>query len=196
MIEIEVILQQRPDLFDNLAARWKAATGGELILLSPQGDLIKSYNGTKVVLPSLVNLDRQGQVMLTAEIEAIMTPMIVHGELRGHLLSYQSKPEQLPMLSWAAETLLDHLNSEQALQGLTDELIVAWDQLELVYRITQTLGEHSDLIEVLNSMLKEIIQVITVEGAFIIFRPFPQVRLHSGHRLRRQTLHAETPITR
>ena len=169
MIDIEVLLQQRPDLFDNLAARWYNATAGELALLSPQGKVIKTYNGLKIAVQSVIQISDQGKIEVVPQAKAIITPMIAHGEVKGHLLSSNSMTDQLPMLTWAAEILLDHFNSEQALQGMTDELIIAWDQLELLYRITQTLGEHSNLSNVLTSTLEEIIKVVKVELAFIIF---------------------------
>ncbi|MEM7030687.1 MAG: SpoIIE family protein phosphatase [Chloroflexota bacterium] len=168
MINIELLLQQRPDLFDNLAARWHTATEGELILLSNSGQIIKGYNGTHA-LDSIIQQGQSGEMYVKPAANAIITPMLVHGERKGYLLSCNSLESQLPMLSWAADILLDHLNSEQALQGMTDELIVAWDQLELVYRITQTLGEHSNLSNVLHSTLEEITKVVTVELAFILY---------------------------
>jgi len=168
MLDIEVVCHQRPDLFENLATRWHYATAGELALLSPTGKVIKSYNGT-ALFESVVYVSETGDVKVIPQAEAIITPMVAHGEIKGHLLSCKSSATQLPMLTWAAEMLLDHLNSEQALQSMTDELIVAWDQLELVYRITQTLGEHSNLSNVLTSTLEEVIKVVTVEVAFIMF---------------------------
>jgi hypothetical protein len=169
MLDIKTVITQRPDLFDNLASRWRGATGGELVLLSPRGTVIQSHNGTAAILSELIDVSETGDVAVRPHAEAIITPMMVHGELKGHLLSKNSLPDQLPMLTWAAETLLDHLNSEHALQGMTDELIVAWDQLELVYRINTTLGEHSNLSNVLNSVLKEIVKVVTAETIFILF---------------------------
>ena len=169
MVDIGAVLQQRPDLFDNLAARWHLATGGELALLSPQGKVIESYNGLKLAACEVVCNAATGEIEAAPQLQAIIVPMTVYGETKGYLLSVNSTPAQRPMLTWAAETLLDHLNSEQALQGMTDELIVAWDQLELVYRITQTLGAHTTLPDVLTSTLEEIIKVVTVEAAFIIY---------------------------
>jgi len=42
------------------------------------------------------------------------------------------------LLSWGAETMMTRLVDEEALQDMTDELIGAWNQLELIYRVTQT----------------------------------------------------------
>lgn len=176
MINIKAVLDQRPDLFDNLAARWHMATGGELALLSPQGKVIKSHNGLNLAPCAVAYNADTGELELASQIKAIVTPMTVYGETKGHLLSVNSTPTQLPMLTWAAETLLDYLNSEQALQGMTDELIVAWDQLELVYRITQTLGAHTSLSNVLTSTLEEIIKVVMVELAFIIYAADNQIK--------------------
>ena len=168
MIDIETVLLQRPELFDNLASHWHRATIGRLALLSPYGKVIKSFNGLYSI-ESIVNIAESGNVEVNPEAEAIVIPLVSHGELKGHLLSVNSTSNYLPLLTWVSEILLDHLNSEQALQGMTDELIVAWDQLELVYRIAQTLGEYTSLYKVLSSTLTEIAQVITVEYAFITF---------------------------
>jgi len=169
MIDIELVIRQRPDLFESLALRWHRATAGELALLSPSGRIIDAYNGASSDLMSAINIAENGEISITPCTNAIITPMLVHGEVKGYLLSYNSAENQFPMLAWASEILLDHLNSEQALQSMTDELIVAWDQLELLYRITQTLGEHTNLSNVLTSTLEEIIKVVTVEIAFIIY---------------------------
>lgn len=177
MIDMQYVLKQRPDLFDNLAVRWHGATAGELALLSPDGSVIKSYNGVADIIKSVIHLNTSGDIEILPQAKAIITPMISHGELKGHLLSYNSSMRQLPMLTWASEILLDHVNSEQALQSMTDELIVAWDQLELIYRLSQTLAEHTSLSEVLTSTLEEIINVVTVEIAFIIFRVDDHIRV-------------------
>ena len=170
MIDIELVIHQRPDLFESLALRWHRATAGELALLSASGQIVDAYNGASPDLASAICIDEQGEIAIAPLAKAIITPMRVHDEVKGYLVSYNSAENQRPMLAWASEILLDHLNSEQALQSMTDELIVAWDQLELLYRITQTLGEHTDLSNVLTSTLEEIIKVVTVEIAFIIYR--------------------------
>jgi nitrate/nitrite-specific signal transduction histidine kinase len=50
---------------------------------------------------------------------------------------------------------------------MTDELIGAWDQLELVYRVTQSLSSASDLISVLRSVLAEVKRVLKAEEGFL-----------------------------
>jgi GAF domain-containing protein len=72
------------------------------------------------------------------------------------------------MLRWSAETLEALIAAEQALQGMTDELISAWDQLELVYRVTQSLASTSDLISVLRSILAEVKRVLNAGEGFLI----------------------------
>jgi len=169
MQKLEAALQQQIYIFDNLAYRWHQATGGELVLLSPYGEIIKGYNGAEAAVQALINFSDTGQVELVPQAEAIITPLMLNGELKGHLLSEHSTSEHLPMLAWAADTLLEHLDSEQALQGMTDELIAAWNQLDLVYRITQILAENSNLPDALNSILSEVVNVVKVEIGFILF---------------------------
>ncbi len=169
MQKIKKVLQQKTAIFDNLARRWHQATGGGLVLLSPYGEVIRAYNGVEAIVQDVIDVSAVGQVEILPQARAIITPLKIHGELKGHLLSENSTPEQLPMLTWAADTFLEYLDSEQALQGMTDELIIAWDQLELVYRITHTLAENSNLIDALNSILSKVCNVIKVEMGFILF---------------------------
>ena len=169
MQKIKAVLQQKTVIFDNLAQRWHQATGGELALLSPYGEVIKAYNGVDAVAQNIIGVSAAGQVEILPQARAIITPLKMHGELKGHLLSENSTLEQLPMLAWAADTFLEYLDSEEALQGMTDELIAAWDQLELVYKITHTLAENSNLSDALNSILSKVSNVIKVETGFILF---------------------------
>jgi serine phosphatase RsbU (regulator of sigma subunit)/anti-sigma regulatory factor (Ser/Thr protein kinase) len=53
---------------------------------------------------------------------------------------------------------------------MTDELIGAWDQLELIYRVTKNLTLTSDLIAVLRSIVQEIQKVIDTEDGFILLQ--------------------------
>jgi serine phosphatase RsbU (regulator of sigma subunit)/anti-sigma regulatory factor (Ser/Thr protein kinase) len=72
------------------------------------------------------------------------------------------------LFRWATDTLKDIVSTEQSLQGMTGELISAWDQLGLVYDVTQSLASTSDLITVLSSVLTAVKRVLKAEEGFLI----------------------------
>lgn len=167
-MHIRTLLEKEPRLFDELTKYWHQITGGELFILSAQGEVIKSNNGNSVFADNLLEVSDSGEIKLAVGANAILVPLESNRMVKGLLLSNNSGRQQLPMLSWIAKILVEQLNNEQALQGMTDELIAAWNQLELVYRITKTLATKSNLPDALNSILNEIINVVTVEAAFIL----------------------------
>ncbi|MFQ5575457.1 MAG: SpoIIE family protein phosphatase [Anaerolineae bacterium] len=170
MLKIQTAIKEKPHLFDDMAGQWRHVTGGVLILLSPRGEVIKGRNGAPGPVNALIQVSDSGELQVAPHARAIITPLVVQGEVQGHLLSENSTPDQLPALAWAAETFLGNLDNEQTFQDMTDELIAAWDQLDLVYRITQTLAQQSNLSDALNSILQEIINVVKVTAGFVLLR--------------------------
>lgn len=168
-MQIETILLQKKQLVSDIIKRWHLITGGQLAVLTADGKFIQGYNGDAASLfENDIQVLATGQVQLLPQTEAITAPLVLQGAIKGHLISHHSAPEHQPLLAWVADTLLQYLANEQSLQGMTDELIAAWDQLELVYRITQTLAEKTNLSDALNSILHEIINITRVESAFLL----------------------------
>ncbi len=100
----------------------------------------------------------------------LFVPLLQSQQPLGYLLALDARPEDEPLLHWMAETVQSHLDDAEALQGMTDELIGAWNQLELVYRVTQKLALSSDLMAMLKSILREIRKVVQTEDGFILLQ--------------------------
>ena len=158
-------------IFSSFAKGWQETMGSPLLLLSPNGELLAS--SVKIPLnnwPELLRrassddptvLNYAGRTLLTA-------PLIQDKQTLGYLLAVDAKKQDVALLTWGAETLMTRLVDEQALQDMTDELIGAWNQLELIYRVTQDVTLTTDLMAVLQSILQEVKKVAHAEDAFVL----------------------------
>ena len=108
----------------------------------------------------------------------------------GYLMAAGDAPAA--WFKWSAAALGSVLSAEQSLQGMTDELISAWDQLELVCRVTQSLASTADLLAVLSSILSEVRRVLNAGNGFLVLeyegdlklcrlRPTPRFRRGNGN---------------
>jgi serine phosphatase RsbU (regulator of sigma subunit)/anti-sigma regulatory factor (Ser/Thr protein kinase) len=170
---LQMILQRKPEIFERLADRWREATGGQLLAIDEAGELAVSGNG---VVPEnwrdwLAQADpNQPRTVLSPnEGESVhIAHLNVQGMPIGYLMAVGETPPEL--LDWSAEVLEASVAAEQTLQGMTDELISAWDQLELVYRVTQSLVPTADLVSVLRSVLAEVKRVLNAGEGFLILK--------------------------
>jgi len=185
---LRAILQQKPELFERLAHHWQQATGGQLLVIDETGELAARGNGAvpenwRQWLARAVADRAQGafppnapasssppegplRVATALKQPVQIAPLNVQGTPVGYLMAIGEAPPAL--LEWSAEALSDLIAAEQTIQGMTDELISAWDQLELVYRVTQSLASTSDLISVLRSTLAEVKRVLNAGEGFLI----------------------------
>jgi serine phosphatase RsbU (regulator of sigma subunit)/anti-sigma regulatory factor (Ser/Thr protein kinase) len=174
-MKLRAVLQAKPDVFDRLTDHWRQVTGGQLLAVDETGEWVAGSRP----FPHLNNgvLPKDWQDWLAQE-SANHSPIVYEGQLvQMGALSLQGTPigylvavgEASPELfHWSRETLEALIAAEQSLQGMTDELISAWDQLDLVYRVTQSLASASDLISVLSSVLAEVKRVMRAEEGFLI----------------------------
>lgn len=164
----------RLNLFNEFAQHWRETVGGDLLVLSLEGDLLTSYhNGAHQTnwreLVQRVSPDKP--TFLTDSNKTIITVPLADGQrVLGYLLAYDIQEADIPMLTWGAKTIVARLVDDEALQGMTDELIGAWDQLELIYRVTQNLALTSNLLAALKSILQEIQKVVNTEDSFVLLR--------------------------
>jgi len=164
---------QQRDLFNHFAKHWQEVTGSELVLFSAEGEIVVTANGMPPVgNPKIIEQasPQQSTFLTDAQQDILITPLSQAGHTLGYLLAYDAKKEDIPLLEWGAETLTARLVDADALQNMTDELIGAWDQLELIYRVTQNLALTSDLMAALRSILKEIQTVVNTEDGFILLQ--------------------------
>jgi hypothetical protein len=143
---LRAILQKKPQIFDNLGDHWCQMTGGQLLAVDQEGDWVaggRPFAGLgNGVLPdnwrewlSPEGL-QPGSVVVEGQPVQI-TPLTIQGMCTGYLVAVgQVSPD---LFRWSADTLEALVTAEQSLRGMTGELIDAWDQLELVFRVTQTL---------------------------------------------------------
>jgi serine phosphatase RsbU (regulator of sigma subunit)/anti-sigma regulatory factor (Ser/Thr protein kinase) len=164
------ILQQKSEPFSRLIDRWLEITGGRLLAVDEAGELII---GDEQTLPegwrealAQAPLDQAGPLTSPQGEPFLVAPLNVEGTLAGYLLAAGDAPAA--WFKWSANALESLLSAEQSLQGMTDELISAWDQLELVCRVTQSLASTADLLAVLRSILTEVRRVLNAGNGFLV----------------------------
>ncbi len=170
---LNLTLLQQIDLFNSFAKHWQEVTGSELLLLSPEGEVVKSSNGVSSVGgPEILSqISRYEPTFLTHLQQNILTaPLAQDNQTLGYLLVLNAREKDVSLLEWGAETFMARLLDADALRNMTDELIGAWDQLELIYRVTQNLALTSDLMAALKSILKEIRKVVDTRDGFILMQ--------------------------
>jgi serine phosphatase RsbU (regulator of sigma subunit)/anti-sigma regulatory factor (Ser/Thr protein kinase) len=172
---LRAILQNRPQILDPLVDHWQRVTGGQLLAVDEEGEWVAGDrpfthldNG---VLPEdwreWVSQETSNHQPIIVEGQPVqIAPLSIQRVPVGYLVAVGEASPAL--VRWSADTLEALLTSEQSLQGMTDELISAWDQLELVFRVTQTLASTSDLISVLRSVLAEVQQVLKAGEGFLV----------------------------
>jgi serine phosphatase RsbU (regulator of sigma subunit)/anti-sigma regulatory factor (Ser/Thr protein kinase) len=168
-----LITPQYLNLIQNFAKHWQEITGSELLLLSSEGEVMthpngKPFSGWRQIInqisahkPTFLVYSQQG---------ILATPLNYNGHTLGYLVARDARPRDASLLAWGAETLGSQLADAQALQHMTDELIAAWEQLELIYRVTQNLSLSSDFVATLESILREIQKVVKTEDGFILLQ--------------------------
>ncbi len=172
---LQGILQRKPEIFERLADHWRQVTGGQLLAIDEAEGWVTetrlfAHPGNGVLSENWrewLTRAKASQHPITLEGKPVqITPLNIQDVPVGYLMAIGEAP--LDMLRWSAATLEASIAAEQALQGMTDELISAWDQLELVYRVTQSLASTSDLISVLRSILAEVKRVLNAGEGFLI----------------------------
>jgi sigma-B regulation protein RsbU (phosphoserine phosphatase) len=164
---------QQFDLFNHLAEHWCEITGSGLLLLSIEGEVVMSANGSLAIGgPEIVEqISPREPTFLTYSQQNILTVPLAQGhQILGYLLALDARERDVALLEWWAEIFVARLVDADAMQNMTDELIGAWDQLELIYRVTQNLALTSDLMAALKSILQEIQKVVDTEDGFILLQ--------------------------
>lgn len=166
--KIEEVLENNKHMFSDIAEQWAAATGERLLLLSPQGQPVLQPSSS---VPPDLTVDTSGNLRLFPNGGGkALVPVLVENKRVGYLFTLKHKPEFSPILDWLAKKFGTDLENEISLQSMTDELIASWNQLDLVYRITQIMAEKSNLQDALHSVLSEVTSVVKVETAFVLLR--------------------------
>jgi serine phosphatase RsbU (regulator of sigma subunit)/anti-sigma regulatory factor (Ser/Thr protein kinase) len=168
-----LISTQKLHLFNGFAQHWREIVGSDLLVLSLEGEVLTNTNGAlqanwREIVKQISSdkptfLNYANQMMLTV-------PLFYEQQPLGYLLALDAKEQDGLLLAWGAETIIARLVDEEALQGMTDELIGAWDQLELIYRVTQNLALAPDLMSALKLILQEIRKVVNTEDSFVLLR--------------------------
>ncbi|MBI1877080.1 MAG: SpoIIE family protein phosphatase [Chloroflexi bacterium] len=166
-------LAQKLDLFNDFAQYWREIVGRDLLVLSHEGEVLTYTNGARRGnWNDLLNrLSPDKPTFLIYSNQRLLTVPLFDGQQPlGYLLVFDAQEQDELLLAWGAKTIVARLVGEEALQGMTDELIGAWDQLELLYRVTQNLALTSDLMAALKSILVEIQKVVNTEDSFVLLR--------------------------
>ncbi len=172
---LRTILQQNPEIFEQLKHHWQQVTNGQLLAVDKAGEWVagshpfehikngvlpenwREWISESNTAPGLISFD--GKKVQIARVD-------IHSTTVGYLVAVGEVPPDL--VGWGARTLEALVAAEHSLQGMTDELISAWDQLDLMYRVAQSLASTSDLISMLRSVLAEVKRVLKAEEGFLI----------------------------
>lgn len=171
-------LLQKIELFDKFVQHWQQAVGGDVIVVSTEGNVVANSNG---VFPTDVHriLEQaspyQPGVINYLDQTLLAAPINLGRENLGYVLALNGREQDVSLLAWLAETIGKSLEDAVALRDMTDELIGAWDQLELIYRVTSNLTLTEDLIAVLRSVVREIQKVVNTEDGFILLKRFERL---------------------
>ncbi len=183
MLKLETILNENAHIFDTLARYWRQITGGALLLLAADGSILRPLTDTSPLPKTRLEVQPDESLQISSTLQLVSTPLRRDKTHYGYLIGKNTTERNLALLQWMAEVFLDRVENEQALQGMTDELISAWDQLDLVYRMSQTFAREPNLIDALTSILNEIISVVKVENGFIrLFLDDQAVYVTAGRR--------------
>lgn len=165
---------QQLSLFSAFTKRWQEIVGGELLLTSSTGQNLLTADGFdpghdwQGVLQHASSEHPSLFTYLNRSIAAV--PLHLGSQHLGYLLAVDAREEHVRFLSWGAEILLERLGDEDAVKGMADELIEAWNQLELIYQVTRNLTLNSDLMEMLRSIVEQIRRVIDTESGFVLLK--------------------------
>jgi serine phosphatase RsbU (regulator of sigma subunit)/anti-sigma regulatory factor (Ser/Thr protein kinase) len=164
-------IPHQTELFNHIAEHWRKITGTELFFLSLEGKIQPHLNGNfQASWPDILStLSPHEPTFLTHLSKKILAAPLTQGNKSlGYLVALDADETNAPLLVWGADTLLARLLDAYALQDMTDELIGSWNQLELIYRVTQNLALTSDLMASLRSILQEIQKVVGTEDGFVL----------------------------
>jgi len=171
-------IYQQPDLLKNIVAHWEKLAGGQLLLISPEGELLAGSGlSPSVWQPVVEQLSLRSPTFSDADGKNILATSLIYDEQTlGYLLAVDAHEDQVSLLAWVADVIVTQAIDAHAMQSMTDELIGAWDQLELIFRVTENLALTADLTSVLRSILHEIKKVTHTEDGFILLQ-FPETML-------------------
>lgn len=168
---LESVIRQQPDLFDNVAKHWHEVTGSKLLLLASDGSLlanpaaVQGLNGWPTLLSQVNN-----EPLFLPRHQVLIAPLTHEGKILGFLAASEAQKQHELLMQWAADEMMARVLDIQAMQSMTDELIGAWDQLELIFRVTENLALTADLTTVLRSILQEIQKVTHTNDGFILLK--------------------------
>jgi len=167
MLKLNAILNENSHIFDTLSRYWRQITGAELVLLASDGSILRPQTEVSPLPKTRLEVKPDESLEISSDLQLISAPLRREKAHYGYLIGKNAAERNTALLRWMAEVFLDRVENEQALQGMTDELIAAWDQLDLVYRMSQTFAREPNLIDALTSILNEIISVVKAENGFI-----------------------------
>lgn len=169
---VNIMMPRQLDLFKEFALQWQESFGGHLYLVSSQGEVLANsapqvslHNFDDIV--AQISKDTPAIVPNTPH-PVLTAPLRDKDEILGYLMAVDADEKNLSVLSWGASHISQSLRQEQALQDMTDELIGAWDQLGLIYRLTQNLTFSTDLMAAMHTILTEISKVVGTSDGFVL----------------------------
>ena len=163
-------------LFSNFANCWQEFAQGHLLLLSPQGEVLLGATDTPPavnwqILLKQISVNQYEPIFLkTSQYNILAVALARNNQNFGFLFVLNARERDVPLLTLSKEAIVTSFVNDQALEAMTDELIGAWNQLELVFRVTQNLSVTSDLMATLRSIIQETQRVVECGDGFILLR--------------------------
>lgn len=179
------------DQLQQLLERWGAILVFPLYIISPQGEVIASVNIEEErqkcsphfsVNPEEQRVEREGESQRVDCWKTLACPLYIHGETYGYVvmianLSVNEEEFWQQRLQLLAGVLSEKVYSEYELQNLTEELIEKYNEVNLIYDISDALSAVLDPTTVCEVIIEKAVDVIGVERASIMLYDEKRQRL-------------------
>ncbi len=169
----ELLTQQYLNQFAGILEHWQKTLPGSLTVLSVDGRILAGnnykpgYNWTDI-LGTASQTNKSS--FYYKDIPILVVPLIYNNETLAHLLAINATDQESTLLHWVADNIITHLTDTIALENMADELIGAWNQLALIFRVIQNTAITSDLFATLETILQETKKVVNTKAGFILFK--------------------------
>jgi len=170
----QIFTQQHLNQFSELIQHWQKSLNSTLTVISFDGHKLvgdnhhSGYNWTDIV--ELASGTDGETPFYYKDTPIFAVPLANDEQALGYLVALNANDQEGPLLHWIADNITTHLTDAVALENMADELIGAWNQLELIFRVMQNTAITSDLFATLETILQETKKVTKASAGFILLQ--------------------------
>lgn len=158
-------------LLEALVQAWKALTGGALSVVVgdqvPEGPVpLRSL--PRAVRQALQDHSDLAGLSVRGRVWWVTTPILTSA-VRVQIAAWApNHGAWKPALQLWSDLLTGFLEQKQIAEGLTEELINAWDRLTFLYELAQIVGGPSETDEMLAAIVRLLSQVVSAEDVLLV----------------------------